>query len=294
MQMNWDDTRIFLAIARTGTLTAAAKQLGLGIATISRRLERLEQVMPMALFSRHQHGYQLTHDGELLLSYAETLEHAALALNEAAQIHSQAAGLVRLAVAENFANTLIIPSFKTLFSQHPELRIEINSATELSNLHRRDADLAIRTLKPETGNLTIKKLGQLNFGLYASTEYAHSIQQGHLSAAECRYIGWNETQQHLETAQYLNKYLNLHAKTHAYCIETNHLSMQIHAIKSGLGIGLIPQFIARELGLVRIAPEQQLAQPIWLAVHSNLLSSKRVRTVVDHLSDLFEQQHDRL
>ena len=290
MQMNWDDARIFLAIARTGTLTAAAKQLGLGIATISRRLERLEQVMPMALFSRHQSGYQLTNEGELLLSYAETLESAAFALNEAAKIQNNVAGLVRLAVAENLANTLIIPSLNDLFSLHPDLSVEINSATELSNLHRRDADLAIRTIKPETGNLTIKKLGQLTFGFYTSVGYAEAIQQQDLTEDQYRYIGWDEMHQHLETAQYLHQ----HLKGRPCSVMTNHLSTQIHAVKSGLGIGFIPKFIALDLDLIPIAAEFTLEQPIWLAVHSNLLSSKRVRTVADHLSALFEQHRDRL
>ena len=279
MNLNWDDTRIFLAIARTGTLTAAAEQLGLGIATVSRRLERLECLMPSALFTRHQNGYQLTHEGDMLLAYAENLEHAALAFNEAAQLQSKAEGLVRLAVAENLANTFILPSLPTLLQQHPHLRLEINSGSQLMNLHRRDADLAVRTLKPEVGNLTIKRLGTLRFGLYAAPHYLESLHMH-----QYRYIGWSETHQHLTAAKWLSRYL----KGQVCALETNSLSTQIHAVKAGLGIGLIPHFIADDLGLIKIENDLEIEQPIWLAAHTNLLSSKRIRTVMDHLINLFE------
>ncbi|TCM63310.1 LysR family transcriptional regulator [Acinetobacter calcoaceticus] len=292
MKLNWDDARIFLAIARTGTLTAAAQSLGLGIATISRRLDRLEQLMPMALFSRHQTGYRLTDDGEALLVYAEALETAALNFNHAVQAHSQAEGMVRLAVAENLANRLIIPSLQRLYTQHPRLRIEINTATQLTNLHRRDADMAIRTVRPEVGNLTIKSLGKLRFGLYASADYLKQLQQQQRTqrTAQAQYIGWAESQQHLDTAKYLDQY----CKGRGYVLQSNSLSSQIYAIEAGLGIGLIPRFIAEDLALIRIDEQVEMSQPIWLAVHSNLNPSQRIRAVVEHLTTLFEGQQDQL
>lgn len=107
--MQWDDARIFLAIARAGSLSGASAALGLGVATVSRRLDRLESALSMPLFSRHQSGYRLTADGQALLAPAEALEQAAQALGDAAQSQAQVAGVVRLATAENLANPLIDP-----------------------------------------------------------------------------------------------------------------------------------------------------------------------------------------
>src|SRR5690606_36973255 len=110
----WDDARVFLAIARNGTLSGAANALNMGVATASRRLDRLEAALGVPLFSRHQNGYRLTDDGEALLERAEALEHAGHAFGDAAQQQEHVAGCVRLATAENLANPLIIPSLSTL------------------------------------------------------------------------------------------------------------------------------------------------------------------------------------
>ena len=100
-EFHWDDARIFLAIARAGTLSGAADKMNMGIATVSRRLDRLEQALNVPLFSRHQSGYRLTDDGEALLARAEALEYAGLAFGEAAQLQGHVAGGVRLATADN-------------------------------------------------------------------------------------------------------------------------------------------------------------------------------------------------
>ncbi len=112
--VQWDDARIFLAIARAGTLSGAAIALEMGVATVSRRLDRLEAALGVPLFSRHQNGYRLSDDGEALQEHAEALEHAGQAFGEAAQQQEKVAGCVRLATAENLANALIVPSLPTL------------------------------------------------------------------------------------------------------------------------------------------------------------------------------------
>jgi DNA-binding transcriptional LysR family regulator len=170
-EFNWDDARIFLAIARAGTLSGAADKMNMGIATVSRRLDRLEQALNVPLFSRHQSGYRLTDDGEALLARAEALEYAGLAFGEAAQLQGHVAGVVRLATSDNLATHFILPSLKGLLDHYPELRVEVLSGVQPVNLHRRDADLAIRMVKPEAGHLTLKRLGTVGFGVYGAAGY---------------------------------------------------------------------------------------------------------------------------
>ncbi len=186
-EFHWDDARIFLAIARAGTLSGAADKMNMGIATVSRRLDRLEQALNVPLFSRHQSGYRLTDDGEALLARAEALEYAGLAFGEAAQLQGHVAGVVRLATSDNLATHFILPSLKGLLDHYPELRVEVLSGVQPVNLHRRDADLAIRMVKPEAGHLTLKRLGTVGFGVYGAADCL--VGADGLSLSEADFVG---------------------------------------------------------------------------------------------------------
>ncbi|KOC89465.1 LysR family transcriptional regulator [Winslowiella iniecta] len=288
----WDDARIFLAIARSGTLSGAAIALEMGIATVSRRLDRLEAVLGMPLFSRHQQGYRLTDDGEVLLERAEALEHAGHLFGEAARHQGRVAGCVRLATAENLANPLIIPSLPQLFACHPELQVEIVSGVQTVNLHRRDADLAVRMVKPEAGNVTIKRLGTLGFGLYGSASYLDARINGPEAGSfdHDRFIGWAESHSHLPAARCLTSML----RGRRCQLETTTLSAQIAAATAGVGLAMVPHFIARQAGLICLRAEPGADQPLWLAIHSDLSHSRRVRAVADHLIALFASRRNEL
>lgn len=290
--LSWDDVRVFLAISRYGTLSGAAQALELGVATLSRRLERLEGALGVPLFSRHQQGYRLTDDGLALIERAEALEHAGHAFSDAARQQQHISGCVRLATAENLANPLIIPSLEKLFATHPELRVDIVSGVQTLNLHRRDADLAVRMVKPEAGNLTIKRLGTLGFGLYGAARYVDARQaagdpQGFDHDA---FIGWDEAHQQLPAARWLSRTL----RGRACRLETNTLSAQMSATCTGLGLAVLPHYLARQAGLVCVVEQLGADQPIWLAMHTDLAQSVRVRVVADHLIELFESARDDL
>lgn len=292
MGMQWDDARVFLAIARTGTLSGAATQLGTGLATVSRRIERLEHALGVPLFSRHQTGYRLTDDGQALIGRAEALEHAGNAFSVQADRQDSVTGQVRLATAENLANPLIIPALPTLLDRHPGLEIEVTTDVHTVNLHRRDADLAIRMVKPDGGNVTVRRLGMLGFGLYGAAGYMQA-RQAEADAAgfdNDRFIGWAETQSHLPAAQWIERIL----RGRPCALTTTSLSSQLSATVAGLGLAVLPHFLARPLSLVCLADELGVDQPIWLVMHSDLAHSRRVRVVADYLSELFVSHRARL
>lgn len=290
--LQWDDARIFLAIARGGTLSGAAIALEMGVATVSRRLDRLEAALGVPLFSRHQSGYRLTDDGEALLEHAEALEHAGHAFGEAAQQQGRVAGCVRLATAENLANPLIVPSLPKLFATHPDLRVEIVSGVQTVNLHRRDADLAVRMVKPEAGNVTIKRLGTLGFGLYGARSYVDARIAGADAATfdDDAFIGWTESHSHLPAAKWITRML----RGRPCRVEVNTLSAQMAAATAGLGLAVLPHFLAQQAGLICLLPELGADQPIWLVIHSDLAHSRRVRAVANHLIKLFEDTRSEL
>ncbi|MCZ4061584.1 LysR family transcriptional regulator [Pantoea sp. LMR881] len=289
---NWDDTRVFLAIARAGTLSGAAEAMEMGIATISRRLDRLEQSLAVPLFSRHQSGYRLTDDGEALLERAEVLEYAGLAFGETAKLQGNVAGLVRLATSDNLATHFILPSLKGLLEKYPDLRVEVLSGVQSVNLHRRDADLAIRMVKPDSGNLTLKRLGTVGFGLYGDDAYLKILagEPAGLSLNNAQYVGWPESHQHLPAARWVTRML----RGRPCRVEANTLVAQVSAVSAGLGLGVLPHFMARKNGLHCVNPDIGVDQTLWLVMHSDLAGSRRVRAIADHLIAVFDEYKDQL
>lgn len=286
VRLRWDDARVFLAIARTGSLSGAAANLGTGLATVSRQIERLEAALGLTLFSRHQNGYRLTHDGAALLERAERLEQAADAFAEGSAAQADIAGRVRLATAETLANFVLIPALPKLADQYPDLTLEVVTDVQTVNLHRRDADLAIRLVKPERGNVTIRRLGTLGFGLYGARAYVES-RPARLADSRFetdRFITWCETYGHLPAAQWIERVL----RGRAPVLATTTLSAQLSAAVAGLGLAVLPHFLARQHDLICLQADPGIDQEIWLAVHSDLLQSRRVRAVADFVSGVIQ------
>ena len=293
-RFHWDDARIFLAIARSGTLSRAAQTLRLGIATTSRRLERLEEALNMRLFTRDQLGYTLTDEGRELIAPAEALEQAGYAFGEATKTNrDEVIGHVRVATAQGLADHLIIPAMPKLINDHPNLTLEMVTSVSTVNLHRRDADIALRMVRPERGNVTIRKLGTLGFGLYAAPIYLHnrtSIETTSQSFEHDDFIGWSETQQHLPAAQWLEKTL----RGKPCRLTTSSLSAQMSAVEAGLGMAILPHFMAQDKGLMCVQNDVGCDQPIWLVIHSDLTHSRRVRAVADFLETLINENQAAL
>ncbi|WP_120635066.1 LysR family transcriptional regulator [Ruegeria sp. EL01] len=288
----WDDARAFLAVARHGTLSMAANALNIGIATLSRRINRLEEALDVPLFVRHQTGYQLTEDGSDLIEKAEAMEAAALALSSGARQQAQLTGKIRLATAENLASGLIIPALPEFQSKHPGLMVEIVTDITTVNVHRRDADLALRMVKPQRGNVTLKRLGTLGYGLYASKDYVKRRQVGadHGSYETDAFVAWGEVQAHLPAAQWVERVL----RGRSPAIITTSLSTQVSATAAGLGLAVLPHFLATDANLTCVSSDIGIDQPIYLVIQSDLAQSRRTRALADFLSELVVSNRARL
>lgn len=288
----WDDTRTFLAVARHGTLSGAAAELNLGIATLSRRIERLEHALKLPLFVRQQSGYRLTEEGAGLIEKAEALEAAAAAFSSGVSSATQLSGRVRLATAENLATALILPALPQFYAQYPGITLELVTDITTVNLHRRDADLALRMVKPERGNVTLRRLGMLGFGLYASPGYAEQRDSHHDGGDfdTDAFITWGDTQAHLPAAQWVERML----RGREPALTTTSLATQLAATKAGLGIAVLPHFLAREAGLICVAEDIGVDQPIYLVIQTDLTQSGRIRAVADFLTELVANNRERL
>ncbi|WP_320820743.1 LysR family transcriptional regulator [Thalassolituus sp.] len=283
----WDDTRAFLAVARHGTLSGAATELNLGIATLSRRIERLEKALKLPLFVRLQSGYQLTEEGGRLIAKAEALEIAAADFSSEVSVQEPLNGRVRLATAENLANGLILPALPEFYQQYPGITLELLTNSATVNLHRRDADLALRMVKPDTGHVTLRRLGTLGYGLYCSAEYA-AQRETHPNTGSYdsdRFITWGEMETQLPAALWVERIL----RGRAPVLTTTSLTNQVVAAKAGLGLAVLPHFVTLDTGLLCIDSNIGIEQSIYLVVQSDLNHSRRIRAVADFLIDLVDR-----
>lgn len=288
----WDDARTFLALARKGTLTAASKSMDMGIATLSRRIERLEKTLATPLFVRQQSGYQLTEDGKNLVEKAEQMEAAIFAFVSGANADTALIGKVRLATAENLATHLILPAMSNFQAQYPQLTVEILTNISTSNLHRHDADLALRMVRPTQGHVTFKRVGTLGYGLYASKHFLaqHNFTQQHKVTEQDFFIGWSDTEKQLPAAQWLQQKL----KGREPILTTTSVATQISACSLGLGFAVLPHLVAQETGLLCIETDMQIDQEIYIVIQADLAHSPRIRAMADFLTELVIENKDRL
>ncbi len=282
--MDWNDLRFFLSVARSGSLTQTAAAMGVSQSTVSRRIGELEASVGMTLFARHATGYFLTDEGREVLRHAEVVEDGILALERgAAGLDKTPTGTVRVATSENLASDLIIPALPVFRERFPGICLELITSNTTANLSRREADIALRVVRPERGNLKVRRVGHMTYSVYGSRDYldAHPAMPG--EPLEGRHIiTWDESHAHLPAANWL-------AQTHPGCkvaLVTTSLPTQIAAVRAGLGLAVIPDFLATGDDLVRVVPPEELfSNEVWLVTHADLVASARVRAVSEFLAD---------
>ena len=304
--LDWNAVRDFLAVARTGSLNRAAATLGVNATTVGRRVEALEAGLGLRLFQRAQTGFTLTDEGRDLIERAERIEAAANAFERRADASDHVRGRVRLATAENLANFLLIPALPALRERHPELTVEIATDIRSANLHRREADLALRLVRPTQGNVTIKRVGTMRYGLYASSDYLARRDERERATGtmgnRARFetddlIAWSETYADLPAAQWIERTL----EGRAPALVATSLYAQLIAAREGMGLVVLPCFLAAAEPELRRVPSEAdaMAQGLWLTIHIDLAASARVRAVADFVeqtvianADVLEGQQD--
>ncbi|EJL53248.1 MULTISPECIES: LysR family transcriptional regulator [unclassified Rhizobium] len=284
--MNWDDVRIFLAVARTGQILAASKRLGLNHATLSRRLTSLEESLKSRLFVRRTNGCELTAGGEVFLASAERMETEMLSVQaNLGRTDTAIAGTVRVGAPDGFGVSFLAPRMGRLIERHPELKIQLVPVPRSFSLSQREADIAITLERPEQGRLVSAKLTDYTLGLYASRSYAelNGLPADAEGLKPHRRIGYVED---LIFSQSLNFTGEVMRNWNA-AFEISSATGQTEAVLSGAGIGILHDYIARQHDeLVRILPEISIRRAYWTTFHESARELVRVRTVSDFLQEL--------
>lgn len=287
--MNWDDTRIFLAVQRERTLRRAARVVGVDQATVGRRIAALEHALGATLFLRASDGYALTPAGESVLRSAEKMEQFAHDLVRRAQgVDTRLAGEVRVTTTDTLALAFVIPAIARLHAEHPNVKVQLSTSTQMLNLARREADIAIRTQKPENPDLVARRLTRWPVGLYASEGYLKRHGEpdrgsgfaGHDLVIYQPFLSGNRA------ATLVGE--PIHA---GRIVAGVHSSLMLRAmVRADIGIGEVPVHMGEQDGLVRIWPElsRASAYEVWLVTHQDLRHTARVRAMIDAIVARFE------
>ncbi len=283
---DWNDLKAFLAVARTGRLTAAAARLRADHTTVARRIGAVERSLGARLFDRAPTGYSLTADGERLAVTAEAMESLALTARSAiGGADVAAAGAVRIGAPEGFGSYFLAPRLAGLIDRHPGLSVELVAIPGTLSLSKREADVAVTLSAPSEGRLVSRKLTDYRLGLYAAPSYLARRPPIRIRAdlAGHRFIGYI---QDLLYAPELD-YMGAPDVEIAAAITSSNLIAQFQAALAGAGLCILPHFIAaREPGLAAVLPDKvSLTRAFWLTTHADLKGLARVKAVSGFITE---------
>ncbi len=287
---NWDDFRYFLALAQSGNLSAAAVSMQVSQPTMGRRIKDLESKLNAKLFERRSVGYVLTSAGEKIRDLAAQMEAEAMAIERrVAGTDTRPTGRVCIAATEGLAKYWLVPQLAALKQTTPGLDIELAVGIPMSDLLRREADVALRIGTPGSDQLVGRKLGRLTAGLYGSPAYldAHGEPVSLKSLGQHSIIESQRTIEDIPQARILRH----HARAARVAFRSDHVDTQMAAARQGLGLVPLLAYMrwgAPELKRVLVSAFD-VKLDLWLLTHEDLRESARIRVVLDFIADAFRR-----
>jgi DNA-binding transcriptional LysR family regulator len=267
--MDWDHLRFVLAIARAGTLSAAARRLGVDQTTVARRLKAAEATLAARLFDRIDGGFRPTRAGAAAIARAEAVEHELGALAAAvAGGDAEASGTVRVTAVPILVNRFLVPAAPRLQRAAPQLRLELIADNRDLSLARREADVALRLARPRDGAMLARRIGRLDYAAYALRTR---------DAARLAWITYGEGFSYIPQARWIAQ-----MRGAISALAVNDAEALLHAVRAGLGKSLLPCFVGdADRSLARVGDGAPvLARDIWLLVQRELRHLARIEAVI--------------
>ena len=289
--IDWDDLRFFLAVTAAGSLSAAARELGVNTTTVLRRVGGLEDALGARLFDRLRSGYTPTADGARLLESLEPVDRCLSSLQRDFRAGASQGGDVRIGASETIAAALIAPALQRFHEMRDDIILDIvadPNQTGASAAPRildplRDVDIALRLARPTQGDMLARKLGDVAYGLYAAEDYVATHGEvppdGDLSGH--RVIGFGEDARPLGPVWWMART----ADTATIVMRASNATTRLNAVRAGLGVAALPCIAADgAAGIVRlVAPAHVGALELWLLARRDLAQLAHVRAVMDFL-----------
>jgi DNA-binding transcriptional LysR family regulator len=266
--MDWNDLRVFLAVARSESLSGAGRRLKIDPATVGRRIIRLEEAIGARLFIKTPQGYSLTEGGTRLLAHAERTEAAIDGASEALSGPEGLTGQIRIGAPDGCANYLLPQVLSRICDANPGLEVQIVALPRVFNLSKREADMAIAVSRPEAGRLTVQKLTDYHLHLAASADYLanHPEICDPSDLHQHRFVGYIPDMIFDKELDYLTE-----IGASAPPLASNSVSVQLNFLRHGAGIGVVHDFaLPAAPNLRRIIPDQiHLTRAFWLIRHAD-------------------------
>jgi len=291
--MNWDDIRLFLALARHGSARQAAEALAVSHTTVSRRAEQLEEDLGTRLFDRDVNGYRLTGAGETMLTSAVKAEEALLAAERQLQGHdAQLSGEIRLTTSDIIAEYLLIDDLVDFTRGYPEIDLNILISYDVFDLARREADVAIRFMgqgRTPPDDLVGRRLVRATSCYYATPQYL-AEHDPRKPGSGARWVGWNDDERFPDWVRE-----SPFPDVPAYG-KFNNGMLQAAAARKGMGISVLPTFVGDATAELQRIPgcEPYENYDIWLLSHPDLRDAARLRTFRKFIVDVFERKRSQL
>ncbi|MGR3594067.1 MAG: LysR family transcriptional regulator [Limimaricola soesokkakensis] len=285
---DWNRARAFLVTAEEGSLSAAARALKLAQPTLGRQVEALETELGVALFERSGRGLRLTPSGHELLEHARIMGEGARALHLAAWGQTEALeGEVAISASDAYASYLLPPILARLHRAEPRIRIEVVVSNALSDLSRREADIAVRNVRPTEPDLIARRVRDASARLYAAPRYLDRLGRPGTAAgfSSAEFI-------EIDASGSLMKLLN----TKGFALDVGNFPYMCRSftvmwelVRQGMGIGILDDRIGDADPLVeRAVPDfVPVDFPVWIVAHRDIARSRRLRVVFEALADSF-------
>jgi DNA-binding transcriptional LysR family regulator len=285
--MNWDDLRIFLAVARIGSLSGAARNLDVQHSTVSRRLQHLESSLGVRLLDKKRSGYELTPAGEDLREAALRMEREVLNVDGALQgLDASLRGPLRVTTVGNIASSFLMPMLSRFSNMYPEITVELSVSNADVSLPEREADIAIRVTSTPPETLIGKKIGTVASTVYGSRDY---LKRMHAQHEAPRWIGVNCCEYHIKWTKRLSG-------DESFNFRVDEPLITHESVRQGLGLAVLPCHMGdRDPELQRyMDPPPEMDVDLWLLYHRDLKRTERVHVFRDFIAAEFENISDLL
>ena len=281
--LDWDELRSFLAIARSHTLSGAARELGVRQSTMSRRLDALEERAGVRLLQRTPSGYVLTAAGDAALAHVERMEQEALSLElTVAGRDERLAGMVRLTTIGTLAVSMLPPVLAAFGTRYPDITVEVITERRVLSLARREADLSLWPERPQGNELIARKVADIPYHLYAGADYLARRGYPDLSAGSPGHavILRPETDKGFPDMVWVAPL----TRQASVALRTGNTDLQLAAVEAGMGLACLPDGLTASGALVRLpAPGPLPVRELWLAVHKDTRRTPRIRALMEAL-----------
>lgn len=292
--LDWDDIHTFLAIARHGSLSAAARALKVSQSTMSRRLDHLHGRVGATLLERTPTGFRLTAGGSAILDQATHMEDAALAVERAiAGDDQRLVGIVRVTAVETFAAHILTIAIASLHETHPGIAIELITDNRSLSLARREADIAVRLGRFDAHETIVRKIGGMAFGVYASSRYLERFGAPDRSTTGEGHRIVRVQDDLVDTPD--ARWFSARFPKAKIALFANSREVQMRAVAHGVGLGFLPCYAADMVdGLVRVPTSEPLMREIWMGVHQDTRHAPRILAVQSAICEAVTQETGRL